>query len=241
VKALVLAAGRGNRMEAFLDGKNKCLLQVHGKALIEYSLDAAATIDEINEIVIIVGYQAESIINQYGIVYNRKRVSYRMQYEQKGLVHALEMAKPNLHQEDFVLFLGDEIVLNGKYGEMIKAFYSDDIYVLCGVVRQPDASQIRKTYAVIQNDANQVFRLIEKPEKPINNIMGTGSCIFKYEMLDYIPKVPLHHIRKEKELPDLIQCAVDDGKLVKSSFFCDYYINVNTKEELIRIEEHWPL
>ncbi len=237
MKALILAAGRGRRMEDLSEDKNKCLIPVLGRPLIEYSLDVASSLDEIQEIVIIVGYQAESIINRYGIIYKGKPIRYRIQYERKGLVSAIETAIPDLEGKDFFLFLGDEIILRGRHQEMLDAFKKEDLFVCCGIIRQDDPLQVRKTYAIIQGQDNVIYRLIEKPERAINELMGTGNCIFKYDIVNYIPRVPIHHIRNEKELPDLIQCAIDDGRLVKSFVITDTYINVNTKEELQRIEQ----
>mgnify|MGYP006977938104 CR=1 FL=1 len=42
--------------------------------------------------------------------------------------------------------------------------------------------------------------------------MGTGNCIFKNEILNYVPQTPINPIRSEKELPDFIGCAVNDNK-----------------------------
>lgn len=239
MKALILAAGRGKRMDHLSANTNKCLIPVRDKPLIEYSLDRIASLTDISEIVIVVGHHAESIINRYGINYCGKKITYRIQFEQHGLVHALETAIPDLGGEDFLLFLGDEIVLGNHHQAMIESFYKNRAHVICGVINNTNFSEIRKTYAVIQDTNNAVFRLIEKPQKQINNIMGTGNCIFKYEMVKYIPKVPIHHIRKEKELPDLIQCAIDEGHQVKSFFFSGGYFNANTCNELQSIEENW--
>ncbi|HIJ60755.1 MAG TPA: nucleotidyltransferase family protein [Nitrospirae bacterium] len=235
MKALILAAGRGKRMEDLSEDKNKCLIPVLGKPLIEYSLDTASSLDEIEEIIIIVGYQAESIINKYGIVYKGKPIRYRIQHERKGLVSAIETSITDLDGGDFFLFLGDEIILKGRHKEMIDVFYRENIFVCCGIIKQEDPFEVRKTYAIIQSPDNVIYRLIEKPERAINNLMGTGNCIFKNEIINYIPRVPIHHIRNEKELPDLIQCAIDDGRPVKSFIITDTYINVNTKEELARL------
>ncbi len=236
MKAIILAAGRGRRMEELSEDKNKCLIPVFGKPLIEYSLDAAQSVDEIEEIVIVVGYQAESIINRYGITYRGKPVRYRIQHERKGLVSAIECAATDLEGKDFFLFLGDEIILRGRHREMIEFFKQENLFACCGVIKQTDPLQVRKTYAIIQSADNVIYRLIEKPERAINELMGTGNCIFKNSIIDYIPKVPIHHVRNEKELPDLIQCAIDDGRLVKSFIITDTYINVNTKEELEALE-----
>jgi dTDP-glucose pyrophosphorylase len=62
--------------------------------------------------------------------------------------------------------------------------------------------------------------------------MGTGNCIFRSEILSYIDETPINHHRGEKELPDLIQCAVDDGNTVKSFVLGDMYFNVNSLEDL---------
>lgn len=237
MKALILAAGRGKRMEDLSEDKNKCLIPVFGKPLIEYSLDVASSLEEIKEIVIVVGYQAESIINRYGISYRGKPIRYRIQHERKGLVSAIETAIPDLEGKDFCLFLGDEIILKGRHREMIDAFINENMFACCGIIKQYDPLQVRKTYAIIQSPEGVIYRLIEKPERAINDLMGTGNCIFNNAIVQYIPRVPIHHIRNEKELPDLIQCAIDDGRLVKSFIITDHYINVNTKEELERIEK----
>jgi UDP-N-acetylglucosamine diphosphorylase / glucose-1-phosphate thymidylyltransferase / UDP-N-acetylgalactosamine diphosphorylase / glucosamine-1-phosphate N-acetyltransferase / galactosamine-1-phosphate N-acetyltransferase len=240
MKALVLAAGRGRRMEDLSEDTNKCLIPMRGKPLIEYSLDAALSIREIDEIVVTVGYQAESIVNRYGIDYHGKRVSYRIQVDRKGLVHAIESARPNLRGDDFFLFLGDEVVINGRYTEMMATFRAERLMALCGVVRTRDADQIRKTYGVIEGEGRRIFRLIEKPEKAINDVQGTGNCLFRSAILDYIDAVPINQRRNEKELPDLIQCAIDAGEIVRSFDLCDFYINVNTPDEMRCVEANWP-
>ena len=62
--------------------------------------------------------------------------------------------------------------------------------------------------------------------------MGTGNCVFSNDILAYIPYTPIHHQRQEKELPDLIQCAIDDGKQIGSFLVCDQYANINTAEDI---------
>ena len=59
MKALVLAAGRGTRFGSLSQGTNKCMLEIGGKPLIEYTLQAIALLPEIEEVVIVVGYRAE--------------------------------------------------------------------------------------------------------------------------------------------------------------------------------------
>lgn len=240
IKALILAGGRGNRINEFSDNRNKCMIPMRGRPLLEHSLSQAEALD-VTEIVIVVGYRAEEIINHYGIAFGSKRVRYVIQTEQKGLVHALECAREALDGNDFFLMLGDEVLQNPRSAEMMRVFGEQpDVFGVCGIVEVDDLDLIRRTYALVKNDDEQIFRLIEKPRRPINNLQGTGHCIFSNRLLDYIPDTPIHHERGEKELPDLIQCCIDDGKVVRAFSIGDGYCNVNSREDLLMAEGLLP-
>lgn len=232
MKAVILAAGRGKRLKEATEPSNKCMLTFNGRHLIEYSLENAIRCDA-EEIIVVVGYKAAEIINTFGIVYHGIKIQYVFQEEQRGLVHALEQCKPALDGHDFILLLADEIFIDPKPVEMIADFREKNLFTVCGVTRVEDKTQIQKTYCVIHDEqTNKIFRLIEKPRNPLNNIMGTGNCIFRHEIFDYIPYTPINYFRKEKELPDLIQCAIDDGKDVRLAFIGAKYVNINTPEDI---------
>ncbi|NJD54193.1 MAG: nucleotidyltransferase family protein [Candidatus Methanoperedens sp.] len=231
MKALILAGGRGKRLEGVSDNRNKCMLELKGRPLIEHNLNNIIKLN-INEIVIVVGYRAEDIINTYGIEYKGKKIKYVIQSNQHGLVHAIESSKEALGSEDFMLFLGDEILINPKHKEMIEIFNNEGLFGICGIVIEKDRSKIKHTYSIFNDEGGRIYRLIEKPRNPQNDMQGTGNCIFKNELLSYIEKTPINQVRGEKELPDLIQCAIDEGKIVKSFIICDKYSNINSEEDL---------
>ncbi len=237
MKAIVLAAGRGKRLKEVTEPENKCMLKFNGRHLIEYSLESAR-LSDVNEIITVVGYHAEDIINTFGIDYKNIRVRYVIQEKQKGLVDAIERCRDAVNGDDFILLLADEILIDPQPLEMMTKFKKEDLFVMCGVTRAKDRTQIRKTYSIIYNENDdRVYRLIEKPRNPINDIMGTGNCIFKNGIFDYIQYTPISYVRKEKELPDLIQCAVDDGNPVKLFFIGSQYVNVNTADDIMIAEK----
>ena len=236
LKALVLAGGRGKRLEGVSSNINKCMLDFKGQPLISYSL-ANAVRAGVSEIVIVVGYRAEDIINCFGTSYEGTRIKYVIQKEQRGLVNAIECARDTIDGWDFMSFLGDEILIDPRHQQMLDLYYSRDLYVMCGVVKVKDFSQISKTYAVIQDDSSNIFRLVEKPKKPLNNVMGTGNCIFRNSIFDYIVDTPINPKRGEKELVDLIQCAIDEGNPVKSFDIGSGYININLEEDIVALEK----
>jgi len=73
--------------------------------------------------------------------------------------------------------------------------------------------------------------------RAINQYQGTGNCIFSNGILEYIEYTPISQARNEKELPDLIQCAIDDGHIVQSFLVGGRYININTFEDVSLAEE----
>lgn len=233
MKALILAGGRGKRLKELAEDTNKCLLDIAGKPAIEYNLDRAADIDDVNEIIIVVGHKAEDIINRYGTSYRGKKIKYVLQPEQRGLVHAIECSKDAIGKDDFFILLGDEVLTNSRHVGMIKKFKNEGLFAVCGVMFQEDKSKIGRTYTVIIDNSERIYRLIEKPKKALNNYQGTGHCIFKNEILSFIERTPIHPERGERELPDLIQCAIDDGQIVKIFNLCDKYTNINSEEDLV--------
>lgn len=238
MKALILAAGRGKRLGDLSKDKNKCMLLVRHRPLIEYSLDYAVQIAS-SEIIIVIGYKGDEIAEHCGSSYRGKNIVYVRQNEQHGLVHAIECAKNSIGNEDFMLMLGDELMINPRHKEIMDFFYEKKLFGVCGVVKVDDLNLIRKTYSITRSNDGKIVRLVEKPSNPQNNWMGTGNCVFRNDILSYIPKTPINQNRGEKELPDLIQCAIDDGKQVEAFDICDRYVNVNVPEEVEKMESYF--
>lgn len=235
MRALVLAAGRGSRISEFTKGKNKCLIDIGGRSVLEWNLEMAS-IPEIDEIIIVVGHAAFSIINDIGTSFNGKRIRYVYQELQNGLVDAMECAAPLIGDEDFVLFLGDQVLTRPRIKQMIKEFYNKDRYAMCGIVEELDHSKIKRTYCMLMNDKMRIHRLIEKPRVPLGDHQGTGFCVFRNEALKFLKATPLNPIRMERELPDWIQVLVDKGKDVYAFMVGDKYTNINTEDDLLYVK-----
>ncbi len=240
LKALILAGGRGKRLNEVTEEENKCMIVFRGRPLIEYSLENAVRLG-VEEIIVVVGHLAELIINRYGISYQGTRIRYVIQKEQLGLVHAMACGQSAIGGADFLLFLGDEFFIQPDHETMVRAFREDDVFAVCGVIDVPDLGLISKTYSILF-DANSrmILRLIEKPRNPLNHYMGTGNIVFKNQIFDYIEKTPINPQRGERELPDFIQAAIDDGKKIIFFELASKYVNVNTIEDITILNELPP-
>ncbi|MBI2630267.1 glycosyltransferase [Candidatus Pacearchaeota archaeon] len=230
MKALILAGGRGNRLEDWTKDRNKSMIPLYEKPLIEYNLEHAVQAG-VSEIIIVVSYKKEEIIKKLGDNYRGIKITYVFQKERNGVVHAIECAKQALGKSDFLLMLADEILVDAQLEDMIKKFKKEELFGVCGIVYEEDRTSIGRTYTSMINEKGRAFRLIEKPKVKINNIKGTGHCVLKNEILDYIERTPINAVRGQKEMVDLIQVAIDDGKKVFVYPIGKGYVNVNTKED----------
>lgn len=90
MKAIVLAAGRGERMRPLTDETPKPLLSVHGKPLIEWHLEALAR-GGVREVVINTAWREERIVEALG---DGSRFGLQISYSCEGRDHggALETA-----------------------------------------------------------------------------------------------------------------------------------------------------
>ena len=96
--AVVLAAGKGTRMESDLP---KVLIPACGKPLVEYVLDAIAEAGIVKSIVV-VGYQAEKVELQ---LKDRQNVVFVEQTEQLGTGHAVQVCQQELQSHDGPVFV----------------------------------------------------------------------------------------------------------------------------------------
>ena len=94
VKAMILAAGRGERMRPLTDDCPKPLLQVQGKALIDWHVDALAR-GGVRELVVNTAWLGEQISSHLDLLRNtggREELSFSYSHEGDDFGYALETA-----------------------------------------------------------------------------------------------------------------------------------------------------
>lgn len=233
MKGIILAAGKGSRL-AELNLLHKSFALVHKKHIIDFSLDllSSCKVGEplVSEIVVVVGYHANLIIDYIGDSYCGVPVKYVYQNELKGIAHAILVSKEILN-DDFIMCLADEIMLNPRLEKMIEYFYTTNSSCICGaVIDSEDLSMKPIAYDI--DDNNCVLKVSEKPIEYHNSIRGIGECIFKKEALNYLEKLQPNSIRGELEMGDWIQMLIDDRKRVKVFDLADGYININYAKDI---------
>lgn len=231
MKGIVLAGGKGSRISAITNGGSKCLLNVNDRTIVSHNVENLCALDEIDECIVVVGHNANAVIQSLGYSCNNKKITYCVQKEQKGLVNALESALSELQGNDFFMVLGDEMVLHNNYKESMDNFKKSNACCLIGIIEVDDISEVRKTYTFKLDQEMKMYSFVEKPMEPFNHYMGTGNVIFRKNVLDLLAEVPVNQIRGEKELVDLFNILLSKGEEIGSFVVGEAYFNINTVDD----------
>jgi choline kinase len=100
VKAIILAAGRGSRMKRLTDERPKCMVELRGKTLLEWQLEALRGAG-IGEIAIVTGYKRELLADQGLIEFHNSRWAHT------NMVSSLACAESWLQQEPCIVSYSD--------------------------------------------------------------------------------------------------------------------------------------
>lgn len=106
MQAVILAAGLGTRLRPLTYHIPKPMLQIAGKNIIEHNINSLP--EEIDEVVLVVGYLKERVINYFGSSFAGRKIKYVEQKEAFGTGHALFTCRNIIHDR-FLVFMGDDI------------------------------------------------------------------------------------------------------------------------------------
>ncbi|MFC1742326.1 bifunctional sugar-1-phosphate nucleotidylyltransferase/acetyltransferase [Nanoarchaeota archaeon] len=171
MQAVILAAGKSTRTQPLTVTRPKSLLKVLDKTIIEHTLEALDGI--VDEVIIIVGFKKEMIMDRLGSSYKSMRLFYAEQKEQLGTGHALMSAKQHL-KDRFLVINGDDIYSK----EDIEALSKHDYAVLLAKVKDWERFGI----AVVED--RKVKSFVEKPKEFVSDLANTGAYVFRKDIFD---------------------------------------------------------
>ena len=211
MKAVLLAAGAGERLMPLTATRPKHLIKVGGKPILQFCLEAVKRAG-ITEAIIVTHYMGESIRSYFG---DGEKLGLKLSYvEQKeilGTGNAAEVAEPYVGG-DFVLVYGDLLFGLDSVKTVLSQFKKGKTSAVMGVVPVDKP----ESYGIIEQDSDgKVKRIVEKPaaEKAPSNLANAGVYVFSHEVFDMIKKTKAS-IRGEWELTDAITMLAEEGKTV---------------------------
>ena len=228
MKALVLAGGAGTRLRPITHTSAKQLVPVANKPILFYGLEQIRDAG-ITDIGIIVGDTADEIRAAIGDGSGLGiDVTYVEQPEPLGLAHAVLTAADFLGDDDFVMFLGDNLI-EGGIQDMVEEFAAGDAEAQLLLKRVSDPQ--RFGVAALRDDGS-IDHLVEKPADPPSDLALVGVYLFRSSVLEAARSIEPSE-RGELEITDAIQWLLDRGHEVRSSVHEGWWLDTGKKDELL--------
>lgn len=243
MKGLILSGGAGTRLRPITHTSAKQLVPIANKPILFYGIEDMAEAG-ITDIAIIVGETGDDIReavgdgSRFGV-----EVTYIAQDAPLGLAHCVRIAADFLGGDDFVMYLGDNMLEQGLV-EFVDGFEASR-----ESVRSPQLGSEAKAAAVAQillaevddprsfgvadiDENGAVRQLVEKPDDPPSNLALVGVYLFDRHILEAVEAIEPSP-RGELEITDAIQWLVDQGHEVRHEVLAGWWIDTGKKDPLL--------
>ena len=236
VAAVVLAAGKGTRMEG---QRPKVAYEVHGRAMALWVVDALRAAG-VHRVLLVVGYGADEVRSIFD---GDDAIEYVVQEEQLGTGHAVLCCRESLDGFD-----GDLVVLAGD-GPLIRA---ETIGTLLSTHRKAAAVATLATsiiddptgYGRIVRDASGRFQAIVEHKnasdeiRAIREVYPSYACFDAIALMDALANLPADDISGEYYLTEVPARLHADGRTVEvvDAVPAEDVLSINTPDQLAEVD-----
>jgi UDP-N-acetylglucosamine diphosphorylase / glucose-1-phosphate thymidylyltransferase / UDP-N-acetylgalactosamine diphosphorylase / glucosamine-1-phosphate N-acetyltransferase / galactosamine-1-phosphate N-acetyltransferase len=214
VKAVILAAGEGVRLQPITSTRPKHLIKVGGKPILKHCLNAIKTA-RITETVVVVHYMPDSIRRCIGDGGDSgMKIEYVEQKAVAGTGDAVSTAEPYV-KEDFLLVYGDLLFSSAAVKRVVELHSKKKPAVTMAVVPVDEPED----YGIVEIDEEgRVKSLTEKPsrEKAKSNLANAGIYVFSTDIFGKAKEISPSS-RGEWEVTDAISKLIDEKRTVLST------------------------
>ena len=211
MKAVVLAAGEGVRLQPITATRPKHLIKVGGKAILEHCLNALKACG-VTEAVIVTHYMGDAIRQYFGDGKKKGlKIGYVEQAEMLGTGNAVSVVEPYV-DGDFILVYGDLLFAPEAMQAVLDSYEAEKPVAVMAVVpvEKPES------YGIVElEDGKAVRRIVEKPAsgKAPSNLANAGLYACSEEIFNKLRQTKAS-VRGEWELTDALSLLAEDGKEV---------------------------
>lgn len=217
IDAVIMAGGRGQRLQPLTDNVPKPLLKVGDKAIMEHNLDRLALFG-IDDFWVSVKYLGEQIEEYFGKGTEKNvKIEYIWENEPLGTIGAVSQIENFEHE--YILVTNSDLLTNIDYEQFFLEFLRQDADL--AVLTIP--YQVNVPYAVLETYNGTVKSFKEKPTYTYYS--NGGIYLVKKEALKFIPKNSFFNAT------DLMEELIRNDLKVVSFPFSGYWLDVGKHED----------
>ena len=219
VDTVIMAGGRGSRLAPLTDTKPKPLLEIGGKAIIEYNMDRIISYG-VKNFWLSVNYLKEQIKTHFKNGKDQINIRYIEEEQPMGTIGSLTMMTNFEHEH--LLITNSDIITNLDYEDFYLDFIENDADI--AMVTIPYETVI--PYGVVEHKDNKVLGIQEKPT--YTHYSNAGIYLIKKKLINNIPKNQFYNAT------DLIEQVIQNNGNVISYPFSGYWLDVGKPKDLNR-------
>ena len=210
-KAVLLAAGRGQRLAPYTDHLPKPMIRLAGRPLLEYILLHLRQIG-VSEVLIITGHLGEQIRAYFGPGTGVDlQLHYAAQPSPRGTGAATLLAESFVGPDCFLLGWGDIIVVHANYQALATSYREEPVdgLLLLEYVADPH------TGAAVYLDGRRISAIVEKPPAGSSSTHWNqaGLAVYTPEIFSCLHETPISE-RGEREFTGAVQVLIERGRQV---------------------------
>lgn len=225
INVVILAGGRGTRLEGILPGQQKVVAKVKEHPFLEYILKQLNKAGFKN-VVICTSYLSDQVNSALGDNYSNISLSYSNEQPALSTAGAIAHALPYLKSNDVLIMNGDsfyDLDLQNAYDFHLKK--KANATIILAKVKSTD-----RYGKVDLNDNNEIVSFEEKGERKSEGLINAGIYFIKKNLLEEIPKEVFVSLEKEM-FPSWI------GKGLYGFETMGGFIDIGTEESYKKAEE----
>ena len=223
VDTVIMAGGRGQRLQPLTNKIPKPLLKVGDKPIMEHNLDRLASYG-IDDFWLSVNYLGDQIENYFGSGKGKNiKIEYVWETEPMGTIGSVSKIKNFEH--DFVLVTNSDLLTNIDYENFFLEFIKQGADM--SVLTIP--YQVNIPYAVLETKEGIIKGLKEKPNYTYYS--NGGVYLIKKNILNHIPENSFFNST------DLIEYLIANEYKVVSYPFSGYWLDIGKHEDYNKAQE----
>ncbi|MEK7509231.1 MAG: sugar phosphate nucleotidyltransferase [Patescibacteria group bacterium] len=229
MKGLILAGGKGTRLQPVTYVVNKHMVPIINRPMILYPLETLKYLGATDIMVVSGGGHIGGIAeflgdgSEYGV-----SLTYRVQKAAGGIAQALGLAKDFVDGHSVAVVLGDNIFENTKLPKVPKSAGVDEAFLYFARTKDPS----RFGVPVFKKNG-AVAKIEEKPTKPKSKYAVTGLYVYPPNVFDIVAKLK-PSARGELEITDVNNWYIEKGKC-SHALFKGFWSDAGTRESLKQV------